>query len=166
MLAEVKGECCDLLEDHSWSPLPMALLIGLPSLGEFAFFSLFHLGFVQQWGQVGHCLREFPASRSMQETPQPSHRHHWRGSGPEHRQLLLWKDPKASLVLKPLHGPLSHPISTDAPGNIGNAIRKWVAKQQRRGLPLHPRYVAHLCLPCLEAKLRFNGNISYTKWPD
>lgn len=38
-----------------------------------------------------------------------------------------------------LPGPLSHPIPADAPGNIGNAIRKWVAKQQCQGLPLHPR---------------------------
>lgn len=102
--------------------------------GGFAAFSLFRIDFLPRcgagWASPGGSAAEIPVLSECPETPQPSARHHQRGFGPEHHQLLVWKDPEASLKLK--HAPASSwsfepSRSRRCPGDISNAVRKRVA---------------------------------------
>lgn len=102
----------------------------------FAFFSLFHLNFLPPRGThwASRCRNAHPPGVHRR---QPSPRWHWRGFGPEHHQQLIWKDPTASLELK--RAPASPWFLEPSPShrclrNISDAVRKRVAKRQRRGL--------------------------------
>lgn len=139
-LQKAPGRCFGVTDcGESCSPRMVTKGPFWETTGGFAFFSLFHLTFCHDGGQAGHRLeggapQKCPSSQSMQETPQPSPRHHRRGFGLENHQLLFWKDPKASLELKcaPASSWSLEPShSCRCLGNISNAIRKRVAKQQR-----------------------------------